>query len=418
MNPLKCDDVKNSLVEYLEFELPMQRREQLYEHLLTCRACRNMHDNMQEVLIRIKHDEVADPGTDYWDSLADNVLQGVRQARREGSSASGVRQDNITAYPPGEKETHHFDASNVVVLNRSANGALERSVDHPDSGKFANADDTNISTHTKRIDTKHDNSTSRVTDKSSTRYRLRGFWPRVVLPVAAAVLVGVAVMFSLLEKPVPYEVPNAIGFQAQINSEQSLAQLAQKIAPLAQSANRFGFSSQPGVFNSFSIGSLFSEARALATGDRTAPLKTQLALLKTALLREKRPQSATIAALENIQKQLARQNNLSAIDNQLVALLNEYVNNLAASGRQEAQLAAAGAWLFDYALAAVAQDAGQLRRTGQLQNYKAALQQVNVPPGVTTSFDQLIAIAQKASITPQDFRRVVAEVENIRSLLG
>jgi hypothetical protein len=329
-----------------------------------------------------------------------------------------LHQDNNTAHPAEKIETHHYDASNVIVLNRSANGSLERSVDQRDTDKFHDAVDAPIVNANSRVETdnaeiENNGPAVRTTNKSSI-----GFWPRIVLPVAAAVLIGVAAAFSLLDKPETHKVQGAIGFQAQINSQQSLAQLTQKIAPLSQPANRFGFSSQAGVFNSFSIGSMFSEARALATGERTAPLKTQLALLKTALLREKRPQSATIAALGSLQKQLARQNNFSGIDDQLVDLLNQYVESAAENGRQEAQLAAAGAWLVDYALAALAQDARQLRRTGQLQSFKTALQHANVPPGVAVSFDQLIAIAQKAAIMPQDFRRVVEEVENIRSLLG
>ncbi|MGD8572663.1 MAG: hypothetical protein PVH98_09380, partial [Gammaproteobacteria bacterium] len=72
----------------------------------------------------------------------------------------------------------------------------------------------------------------------------------------------------------------------------------------------------------------------------------------------------------------------------------------------------------DYALAALAQDADRIRQAQQLQAFKRALQNSDVPPGVIKSFDRLISVAGKAQLEQKDYRQVVKDVENIRSLLG
>ena len=425
MNPLKCDEVKNSLVEYLEFELSLNLREQFYEHLAACADCRTLHDNIQDVLMKLKHDDIAQPTQHYWDSLADNVLQEVRQKRYVtsvgGVYAPGGTGGNINHH---DEHHHHYDASNVIAFKPSLDHST--SADHSTDVENQSASDTLGDVHKNNHYQSVQISSSAAGHVPDHRASLAKppatsaivKWPRVVLPAAAAVLIGLAAIFSLLEKPAPQHFVDGTGFQAKINSEQPLAQLAQQIASLSQSGNRFGFSSQAVLFNSFSIGSLFSKARALATVDDLAPLKTQLALLKTALIREHKPQQSTIKALEDLQIQLNAQNSVKGVDEKLVSLFNSYISIAGQDNQANKQLASAGAWLFDYALAALAQDAAQLKQVQQLQLFKDAMQQIGVPPGVDKSFERLLDIAQQENLTQRDYRQVVREVENIRSLLG
>jgi hypothetical protein len=405
MSPLKCDDVKDCLVDYLEFELPMQRREQFYEHLMSCDECRALHDKIQSVLAQLKQDDIKDPGQEYWDNLANNVFHEVKQVQRH-ISAELVDSTSDTRFNPDR-------GSNIVTFPAVAPAQAKDAMDQArqpgvESIEKPQANRPVISKDVPRAP---------ANDSRSARL-FTGHWFKFALPVAAAVLVGVAATLSLLEKPVPDTLQDSIGFQAQIQSEQSLAQLTQKIAPLAQPGNHFGFSSQAGVFSSFAIGSMFSEARALTTGEQTAPLKTHLALLKTALLGEKDPQYTLVGMLQDTQRQLNTQNNFVGMDARLVALFNQYLQGAETGSRQRAELAKAGAWLFDYALAALAQDADRLRQAQQLQAFKRALQNSDVPPGVIKSFDRLISVAGKAQLEQKDYRQVVKDVENIRSLLG
>lgn len=422
MNLLKCEEVKSALVEYLEFELPLARREQFYEHLMACDDCRIVHDDMQDVLIKLKYDDMVQPTQDYWDSLADNVLEEVRQQRGSAPLAGGKRNQDKERYKG--HEVSHDPMSNVIAFNPlpqhrhpQQQTPLHEQLSQHDQGHASSPRQ-----HTPLRDVHPSQRATPVTDRhpmtGDAVTPLTRHWARVILPAAAALLIGLAAVFSLLEKPQQVRLAGGLTLQDEISSDQPLAYLVQHIAPLSQSGNQFGFSSQAVLFNSFSIGSLFSEARALATVNDVTPLKTQLALLKTALIRETTPKPSVIAGIEELQRQLSAATAIAGVRAQLDVLFEDYVSQARSHSQKSYQLATAGQWLFDYALVALAGDGALLRQVEQLRAYDTALQSIGVPPGVGRSFARLIEIAQQVQLTQRDYRQVVREIENIRSLLG
>jgi len=399
MNPLRCDEVKNSLIDYLEFELPLARREHLYEHLAHCSSCQATHDEMQQVLGGAKNIEIVDPPQSYWDELPEKVLKEVKSLRSVESITPVMEEDEVGGV--SDKDSQAFSNDGKVVaftrINKRMSGAKE----------------------VKNISFREDNirPAASTTQVKSTKKPIVVSWPKLAFPIAAALLIGIAATFTFLEKE-SVIVQDHIGFQAQIQSDQSLAQLAQKLAPHSQSGNQLGFSSQQVLFNEFSIGSLFSEAKAYATSEQLAALKTHLALLKTALINEVNPQHGIIRSVSQLQQQLIAQNNINEVSQTLARLLNEYASSVRGQDGQRYELVKAGAWLFDYALAALAKDDASIRQVSQLSSLARALQESKAPPGVVNSLNRIQGIAQQPTISNREYQQILKEVENIRSLLG
>ena len=392
MNPLRCDEVKNSLIDYLEFELPLTRREHFYEHLSHCAICRVMHDDLQQVLTEAKKIEIIEPPQSYWDELPENILKEVKSLRSSESLAS-TNVDEGTDTPRSTLS----DGGKVVAftrINRRVSGVKD----------FEN--------HEYKVQ-----QTVPVAHVSKNKKSVPISWPKIALPVAAAVLVGITAMFAFMEKESTL-FQDHIGFQAKIQSDQSLAQLAQKLSPLSQPGNQLGFTSQQVLFNEFSIGSLFSEAKAYANSGQLVLLNTHLELLKTALKNDANPQYKIIRSVGQLQQQLIIQDNTAEASQVLMNLLNEYVSLVKGQDRQRYELVKAGAWLFDYALAVLAKDDTRIRQSDQLSSIADALRSSKVPPGVNKSLKEIQAVVQQPTLTNREYQEILKEVENIRSLLG
>ena len=391
MNPLRCDEIKNSLVEYLEFELPLTNREHFSEHLVHCAQCRSVHDELKQILADVKSIDVVYPSQAFWEGLPGSVLDEVKYQR------STLSQTTIEDVPFSniENNTVSYDDNKVIVFSkirsRKLNDSILRSEQHAEDnikpGSLFNE---------KHAAAKH--------------------WPKIALSIAAAVLMGIVTTFSLLEKEAI--IHDSVGFQAKIQTEQSLADLARKIAPLSQSGNQFGFTSQNVVFNEFAIGSMFSEVKAYAKAWRAVELKTHLALLKTALLNEASPQRDVIDGVDQLQSELKSQTNFINVNQALTRLLNEYAETIKVQDDKRYNLVKAGAWMFDYALAVVAQDEASVKQRNQLAELAVALQINGVPPGVIKSLNKIQGLVNQSTITNKDYQQILDEVENIRSLLG
>jgi hypothetical protein len=172
------------------------------------------------------------------------------------------------------------------------------------------------------------------------------------------------------------------------------------------------------VFNEFAIGSMFSEAKAYAKSGEMAPLKTHLALLETALQNEVNPQYNINHRISQLQQQLIVGINMSDVNQALTGLLNAYASSVRDKDLQRYELFKAGVWLFDYALAALAEDSNSIKQVSQLSSLTMALEKSEAPPGVINSLNKIRGIAQQSSLTSRDYQQIVKEVENIRSLLG
>jgi hypothetical protein len=401
MNPLRCDDVKNLLVEYLEFELPLTEREKFHEHLARCAQCRVAHDELQQVLEDVKAIDVVYPPQSYWDELSGNVLNEVKNLRAAmagaidneiSESKSGIN-DNAESVDPGSN-------NNVIVFSKVRSRKTGESVKLPEFH--------------------HEMEIQQVAPVKSRPPASR-YWPKVAFPIAAAVLMGIAATFTFLERETLIfndDVRDKIGFQAQIQSDYSLAELARKVAPLSQPGNQLGFAAHKVLFNEFSIASLFSEAKVYALEEQEVELKTYLALLKTALQNEATPLQDIINSISLLQSGLDAQPDFAYVNMQLTRLLNEYVTTLQVQDDQRYYLARAGAWLFDYALAVLAQDEMSVRQLAQLVELTENLQIAGVPPGVIKSFNRIQDLINRPVISKREYQILLEEVENIRSLLG
>ncbi|WP_455221979.1 zf-HC2 domain-containing protein [Kaarinaea lacus] len=395
MNPLRCEEVKNSLVEYLEFELPMTQREKFYEHLAQCSQCRAAHDELQQVLSEVKDIDVVYPAESYWDDLSENILNEVKHLRpiNAPNSQNHSENDSSTRSIPGRDDS---DNDNKVIV-------------------FPEIKSRKISEPVVSYENNDKDYTRQIIQSGKAQESARR-WPKFALPIAAAILIGVATTFSLIEDKTV--IQDNIGFQAKIQSEQSLAELASRITPLSQKGNQFGFVAQKVLFNEFSIGSLFSEAKVYAATGQAVELKTYLALLKTALQRESNPQYNIINGVSQLQLQLEAKNDFVQVNKRLTGLLNDYVAAIKVQDERRYNLARAGAWLFDYALAAVAQDEVRIKQLDRLRELTTALQAAGAPPGVVKSLKQIQEIASQPGITIHEYQQVLEAVENIRSLLG
>ncbi|WP_455202685.1 zf-HC2 domain-containing protein [Kaarinaea lacus] len=392
MNPLRCDEVKNSLIDYLEFELPLTRREHFYEHLSHCASCQAMHDDLEQVLTEAKKIDIIEPPQSYWEELPENILNEVKSLRSsEPLEFTGRDESDDT---PGNALSDDGKVVAFTRSNRRASGVKDiENLQYRDQ---------------QSVPVNHGSSNKKSTPIS---------WPKIALPIAAAVLVGVTAVFTFIEKESTL-FQDHIGFQAKIQSDQSLARLAQKLAPLSQPGNQFGFTSQQVLFNEFFMGSLFSEAKAYANSGQLVLLKTHLELLKTALKNDTNPQYKIIQSVGQLQQQLITQDNAAEASRVLTNLLNEYVSLVRGQDRQRYELVKAGAWLFDYALAVLAKDDTRIRQIDKLSSLAEALRLSKVPPGVNKSLDRIQDIAQQPTLTGREYQEILKEVENIRSLLG
>ena len=403
MSQLRCDEVKNSLIDYLEFELPLTRREHFYEHLAHCVSCQTMHDELQQVLLEVKKVDLVEPPQTYWEELPENVLKEIRAAKSSGSLApardeekSDLDKQNL----PGEGNVIAFTRANKRVPGLKNIEVVKKLRNNIEDNIEDNIDQSPPIKQAKR--------NSKAGDTS---------WAKVSFSIAAALLLGLATTLFLLEEESTI-LQDRIGFQAHIQSDQSLAQLAQRLSPLSQPGNQLGFASQQKVYNEFAIGSLLSEAKAYANAGEMALLKSHLALLNTALQNEVIPQYNINRKISQLQKQLIAGKNMSDVNKMLTGLLDEYASSLRDKDLQSYELLKAGAWLFDYALAALAEDRNSIKQVDQLSSLTLALEQSKVPPGVTSSLNKIRSIARQSTLTSRDYQQIVKEVGNIRSLLG
>ncbi|MCI0507234.1 MAG: zf-HC2 domain-containing protein [Gammaproteobacteria bacterium] len=397
MNPLRCDEVRNSLLEYLEFELPLTDREHFYEHLTSCAKCRVTHDELLQVLTDVKSIGVVYPAQAYWDGLAGNVLEEVKHLQLTAAQVSADAIPDSEAMVNYASHSANHDGK-VIVFSRIKDRKRKAAAVHSGTPAI-----TNI---------------QQVTPGNEKKAAAR-LWSRIALPAAAAVLMGIAVVLSLLEENAVI-IQDNIGFQAQIQSEKSLAELAEKIAPLSLPGNQFGFAQQKALFNEFSIGSMFSEAKAYAHAGQSLELKTHLALLKTALLNEADSQRNIIDSVSRLQLQLETQLDFAGLNRELTRLLNEYAAAIKEQDSQRYSLVKAGAWLFDFALSVLAQDdVSIVKQSKQLAQLATALRATGAPPGVIKSLNKIQDIVKEpASFTQSKYQQILNEVENIRSLLG
>jgi hypothetical protein len=163
---------------------------------------------------------------------------------------------------------------------------------------------------------------------------------------------------------------------------------------------------------------MFSEATVFSNAREAVLLKTQLVLLKTALIQEKNPIYETIEDIDSYLKELNQSRSISTDQRQILAVRNNYAGHLQSADQKNFTMFKAGVWFFDYALAALAHDGTRLRQSKKLQILKNQLSTIGAPVGVIRSIDKMVLISNKGLFKSRDYAVIVREVENIRNLLG
>ena len=418
MNPLKCDEVKESLIDYLEFELPLSSREVFHDHLTHCSQCRKLHDEIQSVMVDVKNMDVPEPAPGYWKSLPHKVLAEVKNEKLpESHINTDVKTDRYYKPDPDETASATSSVTNDNVL------LFSRGRDRND-GEVPPMTDMNMKTGEDINNSQAQQQTEphELGVANGKKHRLFS-WPKIALPIAAAILVAVGTMFQTQEiernKNLFY---NPADFQSSISSDKPVATLAQNVAPVSQSTTGFGFANQFTILNTFSLGSMFSETIAYSASEEHALLNTHLQLLKTALTRGSVPAEDAVGKIDEIQSILAADNkgvvDMRAIGLKLSEVLDSYAMQVKEKNHGHFVLLYAGAWSFDYSLAVLAKDPQRIKQKARIEYFKSELHKLNAPIGVANSFDSMLKKIDAKELGDAGYQVLLKEIENIRSLLG
>lgn len=416
MNLLKCDEIKESLIDYLEFELPLSSREAFHDHLTHCSQCRKLHDELQSVMVEVKDIDVPEPQPGYWEALPHRVLAQVKDNKQQDSQLTPDAKTDRFDLPERTQlsSTAVTQDDNVLLFSRKRD---RKTVDVPekvDVDMSSNQDINN--SHVPRSDEPFDSEVE--TDKQQRKIS----WPKIALPIAAAILVAVGTMFKTDEiersKNLFYSPTQ---FQSSIDSEKSIASLAQTVAPVSQSTTGFGFANQHTILNTFSLGSMFSETIAYTASEEHALLNTHLQLLKTALTRGSISAENAVESINNIQDTLAADAgdiDMPSIGLKLAELFDSYAMQVKERNHGHFVLLYAGAWSFDYSLAVLAKDFQRVKQKDRIEYFKSELHKLNAPIGVANSFDVILKNIERKDLGEAGYTVLLKEIDNIRSLLG
>jgi len=473
MKLMSCDDVQSSLIDYIEFELPMSRRQQFNAHLTHCDQCQEMHDELQSVIVDAKSIEIREPGPQFWQELPNKVLAEVNRQERvklEHVKHEHVKQEPFQSQHQGEldyattldssiadsvkragslpsENTGYADMSGdmrgdnilpfkALATTPAASGVVDCNDQSETQPVYQRLSSTKIRAKNRTTSaslmsesqcSEQQPSTEPFADKPYSRFT----WPKKALPMAASLLVAIGGVLMVNQisvdkvNSVPFDnnAPmfyDSVAVQGEIAagaaiSNQALASLAQTMVPITHQSARFGFTSQNAILNSFSIGALFTETIVYIKSDDETLVKTHLALLGSAMHRQAGSKHL-IQGIEALQTQHEIDPDVRA--NQLSQLMNHYAASLQSIADKEFFLFKLGAWSYDFALAALAKDASLYDKADDINAFKAQLQRLGAPAGVAKSLEEINARITKDVMTEGDYKRTIEEMENIRSLLG
>ncbi len=81
---MRCDDVRERLIEFLEDELGEFERDELRLHVATCDACRHELESLQDTFELLSDDGYREPSPFYWTRFQAGLRERIR---REGVAA-------------------------------------------------------------------------------------------------------------------------------------------------------------------------------------------------------------------------------------------------------------------------------------------------------------------------------------------
>ncbi|NOZ54018.1 MAG: zf-HC2 domain-containing protein [Gammaproteobacteria bacterium] len=439
MHQLSCDDIQSSLIDYLEFELPILLRQQFNEHLTLCDQCREQHDDLQNVIIDTKSLGTEEPDQQFWQELPNKILHEVKSHEHQTSHATADSTiasiaDDATGNIFSDAFSNRLQSkSNVLPFTALAKKA-----------QLSSTEDNRIGIQPKP---KHPQILQRQTPETPETQQLNEkpysklSWPKIILPMAASAMLAVcSVLFvnqSNIHQSDHVRISNdtpmhydSVAAQLRISTDaaltdKALANLAQAMIPINHQSPRFGFTSQNAILNSFSIGALFSETIVYIKSNDKTLVKTHLALLSS-VLSQQADSKQLVQKIQLLQTQIQSGSSpavnadaLNKIMNRYASSLKSVVNNsLKSAADKELVLFKAGAWSYDLALAALAKVALLSSQVDEINIFKNQLQHLGAPAGVSKSLEEINDLAMKKVMSDEDYKKIVQEIENIRSLAG
>ena len=83
---MKCNEIKELTVPYLELDLEPSRVRDVTAHLEGCAGCRTEMETVRQVLVRVKGVAVPDPGDRFWSEFPGRVRRELARERPPGPS--------------------------------------------------------------------------------------------------------------------------------------------------------------------------------------------------------------------------------------------------------------------------------------------------------------------------------------------
>lgn len=96
MTELRCRDVEEMLVDYLEGELREDQRTDVENHVRGCASCAVARSEFEGLREALRRDTTPDPGTAFWKSFPERVWQAYRaEAKDKAANELGARWSRV-----------------------------------------------------------------------------------------------------------------------------------------------------------------------------------------------------------------------------------------------------------------------------------------------------------------------------------
>ena len=231
MKPIKCDEMDSSISKLGLLEVDSAVLASMSAHIDECVSCQKNYAHIQPVLLSEINVTVPDIGASFWEKLPATVLAQVNELKAD--IGSGHQNDPVIDMAAYRRNLDSFD------------GKASHSV------------------------------TDAVSDLSK-KFTL----PKLLLPIAASVLIVVAVVL-VIQKPSSTLQPifgnrfthSSVEFQSALSRHSELSNLVKQFELKDTPSTMYSFAAQSKSINGFVVGTYFAESLAMLYGpDVTAGL--------------------------------------------------------------------------------------------------------------------------------------------------
>jgi hypothetical protein len=408
MKSQNCKQIQAVLLDYIEKEMSSDERERVSEHLAECHYCNKEYKGLRAMLDKTKNLSFEDPGEEFWRQLPQKVLEEVKlhkELYKKKSPASNVVE--LAAHKPPSNSDVDDDSPHHRVMH------------------------TGVKTAT--INNHSDFKGRRLT---------------AVAAIAAILLLTINVVM-LSPKPAGLWF-DQVRFQASINTDKGLSQLAQILTlPAAADAEvaPYGFAEQHRTDKAYVVGLKLAESFAYLQGHHYQNALQQLNDLQRqvkqlpqwptqqSVRQESKRLRVSAVTLSSIRKAIELLQAPGIATNgvaqeQVTALLKQFQrdfeNYVVKMEPNQLVLYRAGIWVFNASLVLAAQDPAAFNRLGlaaKLDYLQNAFVSLKAPVGVQHSLQEIATRMEhystgNAPLSRKDFRAMQQALQNLNALLG